>query len=568
MGNDHIISDSNIPYRVRIGVTGHRLLVDNEKLAVKIREILNKRIFELYDEKSQRLIRSSLYTKLAFSIMTPMAEGADRLVTQEVLKFPDSTITVVMPLVKKDYIQDFTTKESRSQFEALLSMARRPITLKTQSLKEEFPEEKRDEARRQAYEDVGRYLVNHTDVLIAIWDGHESRGKGGTADVISYAKSKHHPVIILSTEAPYNTIIDKGYGLYANSIIRIEEINALSVSDEEQKSLSETVYINLFCTEKNTELSEETKISVREILIPFYIRASLIAKCNQKMYHYAGLITYFFAALAVMSVAAGILFFDNSPIAFLIEFFLLSVVFLVVFISDHQRAHRKWIENRYLAERIRSAIFFAACGIEVSPMYVPPYLGTSDDTCNWMEAVFTEIWNRLPMFTRCDRCHSIQMAKFVRMNWLEEQIKYHEDKSKNAEKISSLLEYGGMVVFVVALLAPILHLILFKPLNIFHILPFFGPYKEPLEQFLIFVALSLPALGAAIGGIRTHNEFSRLAKRSHNMKIAMTELDENFSQVSSPVQLESLLRKMEELMLLENQDWLTLMKFAKLETVA
>ena len=94
--------------------------------------------------------------------------------------------------------------------------------------------------------------------------------------------------------------------------------------------------------------------------------------------------------------------------------------------------------------------------------------------------------------------------------------------------------------------------------------------EEWLENFLTFAALSLPAFGAAIGGIRTHREYSRLAKRSKNMEQVLEELDESFKRISrqglnQSEGLESLLKQTEELMLNEVQNWMTLLKFSEIE---
>jgi hypothetical protein len=36
---------------------------------------------------------------------------------------------------------------------------------------------------------AGRRVVDRCDTLIAIWDGAPARGRGGTADIVSYARS-------------------------------------------------------------------------------------------------------------------------------------------------------------------------------------------------------------------------------------------------------------------------------------------------------------------------------------------------------------------------------------------
>jgi hypothetical protein len=123
---------------------------------------------QLFDEDSEQIVHSSYNTSVAFSIVTPLAEGTDRLVAKEVLRFPDSTIEVVLPLTKEDYLRDLETEESRHEFEEFLDQARRPITLKKCALLEQFPRDNLLEARRKAYEEVGRYVADHCDVLIVI----------------------------------------------------------------------------------------------------------------------------------------------------------------------------------------------------------------------------------------------------------------------------------------------------------------------------------------------------------------------------------------------------------------
>jgi hypothetical protein len=78
-------------------------------------------------------------------------------------------------------------------------------------------------------------------------------------------------------------------------------------------------------------------------------------------------------------------------------------------------------------------------------------------------------------------------------------------------------------------------------------------------------AIILPAAGAAIGGIRTHREYSRIWKRSSNMVFVLTDLKLVFNDVKTPENLEYLLRQTEELMLRETQDWLMMMRFIDLK---
>ena len=41
--------------------------------------------------------------------------------------------------------------------------------------------------------------VDGSDVLIAVWDGEPARGRGGTAEVVAYARSLGKPVVLIDS---------------------------------------------------------------------------------------------------------------------------------------------------------------------------------------------------------------------------------------------------------------------------------------------------------------------------------------------------------------------------------
>lgn len=552
----------NIPFRIRIGVTGHRQVADQEKISDKIRQVLDSvkdGTSELFDRESKKIIDSSPHTPIAFSILTPLAEGADRLVAKEVLKYPDSRIEVVLPLIREDYLEDFESEESREEFGHLFCRARRPITLKKQRLREEFPVGDLAKARRQAYEDVGRYVVDHYDVLMAIWDEEPSRGKGGTAEIVGYARSKKRPLIIISPTSPYSTSVEIGHGVFAQSIHNIEMFNTYNISERNQQTYIGNMYNDLFKNPEGEKLPEEAKRLVKEKLLPFYVRASTVAKKNQKLYRSVGSLVYFLSAAAIASVALGILFYKEAPSAFLVEFIILTIIFLSVTYANLKGTHKKWIESRFLAERIRSAIFFAVCGVETSPIDVPPYMRIAHQPDDWMVKTFDEIWGSLPKTKGCQVEHCRNLLEYVHNHWIKDQTTFHRNKHADVKKISRILEWSGLAIFFTAMAAAVSHLI-FYPGREFQ--------STGLENLLIFSAIVLPAVGAAIGGIRSHREYSRMEKRSKNMEVVLSDLDERFLGISTPKALESLLREAEELMLRETQDWLMLMRFVELKPAA
>jgi hypothetical protein len=46
-----------------------------------------------------------------------------------------------------------------------------------------------------AYLAAGERVVQLSDIVLAVWDGKPAKGKGGTADVVAFAKTRHVPLI-------------------------------------------------------------------------------------------------------------------------------------------------------------------------------------------------------------------------------------------------------------------------------------------------------------------------------------------------------------------------------------
>src|ERR1035437_6962504 len=177
-----------IPYRIRIGVTGHRKLEDPVAVQALVKKAIDAEIEKLFPEQSKQKIkrvRGTATTAVSFRVLSPLAEGADRVVARTVLAEPDAGLDAVLPLALEDYLEDFATEESRREFEELLSRCRKPVLLRTRRIEEDCREpDDQAELRRDAYAQVGRYVVDHCDVLIAVWDGEPSRGRGGTAEIV------------------------------------------------------------------------------------------------------------------------------------------------------------------------------------------------------------------------------------------------------------------------------------------------------------------------------------------------------------------------------------------------
>lgn len=180
---------STTPFRIRIGVTGHRKIANTATTSTLIHNTLATKVKEMFQPAPSA-------TSIALTVVSPLAEGADRLLARIVLTYPNSRLEVPLPMALDDYLEDFQTPASQQEFREMLALCAHPLYLRSKRIAEESQNlEERSALRTAAYEAVGHYVVDHCDILFALWDGGPSRGRGGTAEIVAYALLQSRPVI-------------------------------------------------------------------------------------------------------------------------------------------------------------------------------------------------------------------------------------------------------------------------------------------------------------------------------------------------------------------------------------
>jgi hypothetical protein len=124
-------------------------------------------------------------------IVSSLAEGADRLVAQAGIA-AGFGLEVVLPLARAEYARDFTTQESRAEFEYLFGRAAAIVELDASA-----------DQRPRAYEAAGLFMLSRIDLLIAVWDGLAAAGVGGTADIVRRAMAGGIGVVWIEPAPPH-----------------------------------------------------------------------------------------------------------------------------------------------------------------------------------------------------------------------------------------------------------------------------------------------------------------------------------------------------------------------------
>jgi hypothetical protein len=113
--------------------------------------------------------------------------GADQLFAVVVLQL-GGILHVVQPTTGMQYRDSFEDESARRGYDELYGQASHVEALG------------HTESTEQAHMDAGKVVVDRSSVLVAVWDGQPSRGLGGTADVVAYARERGVPVTVIWPE--------------------------------------------------------------------------------------------------------------------------------------------------------------------------------------------------------------------------------------------------------------------------------------------------------------------------------------------------------------------------------
>ena len=200
---------------LRVGVTGHRDLSQApvDTLRGEIEQVLRLAASAMSGLPTS-LVRSC-YTndQPLLLVISPLARGADCLVAETALASAERLgvevrIQAPLPFCRADYEKD--ADEAGQSYPEWLEQHRRLRDLPSTTVLELDGSHASKESRDRAYEAVGHLVVDACDVLIAIWDGLEAKGQGGTGAVVGYAKSQGRVVAHIAADGSGTTLLVEG----------------------------------------------------------------------------------------------------------------------------------------------------------------------------------------------------------------------------------------------------------------------------------------------------------------------------------------------------------------------
>jgi hypothetical protein len=173
---------------VNVGITGHRASVLTANLVEALEPIVEEVFRTLRDAASTIESDPAFPDLVELRLHTPLASGADQLAAKSA-HASGYQVSALLPFGADEYRNDFAEGPELDEFEGALDAAHDIVALPG--------------ARSHpvdAYVHVGVALIDAADIMVAIWDGGEGNGPGGTAHVVELALESSVPVIHIAID--------------------------------------------------------------------------------------------------------------------------------------------------------------------------------------------------------------------------------------------------------------------------------------------------------------------------------------------------------------------------------
>ena len=579
-----------VPFVLCVGVTGHRadMLRDGEVAAMRdrIRATLNLIATAGADLlEMERDCFAPGSCQLRF--VSPVADGADQIAAEVALEL-GWDLHAILPFERSAYRASLANEDARRQFDALLGRASSLL---------ELPGDPGDGL--DAYVMTGRATVAHCDILIAVWDGRPPRGRGGTGEVVQFALSRGTAIIHVPVDG--KTEARLLWSAFDPSVVTLADdpevtrpvarpdVDALLTAllmpppnDVEQR------FFKRFATERLPRIRARIeyplllsaagvrRFRARDLTARHAdaqtrdewrrYRAGCAEAHNidapigllEDSYSWAdGLATHFAQTyrsghifnflLGGMAVCLGLAAFMAPHLKLEeagLELLITLAIILNAIIGKRQEWHRRWLDYRQLAERLRPMRSLMLLGIAAPD---PPGTQTNPVPKRWIDWYASSIWRAMacPAGT-IDRACAARLGEAIAIHEVEPQVGYH---LRNAEQIDALdhrLEQIGMVLFAATVLVTIATVIG---------LGVGSDFVHRYGNWFTLVSAGFPALGTAIFGIRFQADFGGDALRSKATAETLRQIDRELRKHVTLSRAADLAEQAARIMLSDLDEW-------------
>lgn len=445
-----------------VGITGHRDLreADLTVLEERVRSVL-------------RMLQSR-YPSTPLLMLSALAEGADRLAARVALEV-GARLIVPLPMPRTVYETDFEAPGSLEAFAALLARAELSFELPLVEGNDQERIRNSGEARDRQYTQLDIYIAEHSQILIALWDGVVAGRPAGTAQTVAfklegggeYSLYLRRPLDSVETGPVYHIVTPRlsnprpdgtpfalhvrspsGYegadDVYAKIYSRIETFNrdALRMAAElaSQREASKTAL-----------LPEDEAAGLAPALGALrdaYGLADTLAIHYQRK-TFQALATVFWGVFAVAVVFAIYAHLWNNLwvlLAYLAALGAVNLFWLVVRRLDYQNRYQDY---RALAEGLRVQLFWGLAGLPDSA--AASYLRKQRSELEWIRYAL-RTWS-LPLAGCTDPTavsdppKRLERMRLVLRRWVEPQYDYFVRAARRDQASRAWLHRWATVFF-------------------------------------------------------------------------------------------------------------------------
>ncbi len=547
MVTPHRKHSAGVPFTIRVGVTGHRsaTFAESEELLSSVRRVL-----DLVSQLARELVEEDreLYDSESpvLRLISPLAAGADRVVAEEAIAL-GFKLQCPLPFSREEYAEDFPTPDLKEKLIELLGKADAILELDGKRAHSD-----------EAYEAVGHTVLRQSDLLLAIWDGKEARGLGGTGQVVQEAFKLEIPVVRINPSFPEQIhwlggegrtnrpgdLVDlfdqlrKTFSVPASLTKRRGDRQALlgyhrresrrapyfgryldklkGAADIRRRVKSAQQWCALWETSSSVSTKgNHADTAFREL----FIWADGIAGRCASLYRKAWMANYLLGSVVVL---AAFLAHDSfAPFWSWLELAFIATIFFTTFWGRYRRWHERWIDYRLLAEGLRQMQVLSLFSRVTPSFRVPVHMEQGDHRRSWAHWYLRAIVRHAGLPSGDFNGSHLVDSRAVVVRWSRSQVAYHGEKAERYGARHRLLHRIGSVLFVLAGLACLIHLVI----------PAGWHPGEAGDRTLKIAVLVFPAFGAAIGAILHQGEFEKVASRSYALAARLQDL---VNQLANP----------------------------------
>jgi hypothetical protein len=467
--------------KLTVGVTGHRDLVEDEIPALK--GIVRRFFLQLQDD----------FPELDLQLITPLAEGADLLVT-EVAQELGIDLIVPLPMAQAEYEKDFSSREAIEKFRDILRQSR---VIYLQTLTDEEGRAQYPANHERQYAQLGVFISNHSQVLLTLWDGKPSTAVGGTAGVVSYHLTAVMPGYSVAGESAnlladndndlaYHVVCsrDRPDGQPAEGFEPLQTAWVTAHYDRDDADHMPLDYQAMLQRLHDYDRDEERyRASIERESVDLLSNApdmkyppGVDAICRQHgvadwlAIHFQKRVFGGLFATHCLAVFIGLVFILYSEfdgLDYLLSLFLLAFLagFVVFKVGERRQWHRKYLDYRALAEGLRVQFYWSLAGVidvKSAVFAYENFLQKQDVDLGWIRHVMRNV----SLQRSRDQVPQEAWLDWVIEEWVGDQadnagqLSYYRRKEiEKAKKFQRTTYLGKIALWAGILIAVILALI-------------------------------------------------------------------------------------------------------------